>query len=165
MSAVERWRVGRHHAPLGVAFLLLAPVLALLGAAAASLPAADWVVAVWTGLCAGLAVLCLWLGCNALRGGLLVGPDGVTGQGMVLRRTLRWGDVVRFEAGIEQLAPNRPAAVVWARTRDGRLVTLPGSRVAGWIWNLERHKRVAAGVAAALNDRLRDRSRSGSVRP
>jgi hypothetical protein len=150
---VERWRVGRQ-APLAVAFLLLAPVFALLAVAGASLPG-GWAVAGMTGLCAALAALCLGLAINLLRGGLLVGPDGVTGQGMVLRRTLRCEEVVRFEAGVEELAPNRRAAVVWARLRDGRLVTLPGSRVEGWTWNLERHRRIAAGTAAALNERLR----------
>lgn len=68
-----------------------------------------------------------------------------------MRRTLRWEEVVR----VEELAPNRRAAVVWARLRDGRLVTLPGSRVEGWTWNLERHGRIAAGAGAALNERLR----------
>src|SRR5688572_20849531 len=105
MGSIERWRVGRQ-VPLAIAFLLPAPVPALLAVAAASLPVAHGAVAVWTGLCAALAVLCLGLAANLLRGGLLVGPDGVTGQGMVLRRTLRWDEVVRFEAGVEELAPN-----------------------------------------------------------
>jgi hypothetical protein len=78
---------------------------------------------------------------------------GLTGRGVVVSRRLRWQEVARFYQGVEELAPNKRAAVVQARLRSGRVVTVPGSRVERWTWNVDRHRAIAAGVAAALDER------------
>jgi hypothetical protein len=100
------------------------------------------------------------LAVNAARSGLWLDADGLTCQGILMRRRLRWTDVMAFASGVEEHLPNRPAAIALAKLRDGRYVALPGTRVEGFRWNLDRHKRVAAGLAAMLEERRRAGSRA-----
>jgi hypothetical protein len=83
---------------------------------------------------AALAIVSIAMAIRVLGSGLALDAHGVTGRGILVTRRLRWDDVARFHAGVEELAPNKPAAVVHARLRSGRVLTLPGSRVEGWTW-------------------------------
>jgi hypothetical protein len=150
-AAGERWRQAGRSRALATGFVLVAAPLVLVAAAARSTPApfaGDVAVA-----CLALAVVALALGLRVLLSGLSLDAHGVTGHGIVVTRRLRWDEVARFRAGVEELAPNKPAAVVHALLRSGRVVTLPGTRVDGWTWNLDRHRRIAAAVAAGLEER------------
>lgn len=150
-AAGERWRQSWRSRALASCYVLVAALLLLVATAARSTPApfaGEVAVA-----CLALAIVAVVLGSRVLRSGLSLDSHGVTGRGIVVTRRLRWDDVARFHAGVEELARNRPAAVVHARLRSGLVVTLPGTRVEGWTWNLDRHRRTAAAVAAALEER------------
>jgi hypothetical protein len=124
----------------------------VLVAAAARSTAAPFAGEVAVG-CIVLAVFSVVMATRVLRSGIALDAHGVTGRGIVVSRRLRWEEVMRFYAGLEELAPSKPAAVVHARLRTGCVVVLPGTRVEGWTWNLDRHRAIAAGVAAALEAR------------
>jgi hypothetical protein len=151
--AGERWRLRLQGGALATGLVASGALLALVAAAAATTAPARVMEPIAV-LAAAVAAVVFALAANAARSGLRLDADGVTGQGLLLRRRLRWCDVARFVAGVEELAPNRPAAVVCARLRDGRYVTLPGTRVEGFRWNLDDHRLVAAGLADGLNRRL-----------
>jgi hypothetical protein len=155
-AAGERWRHAGRARALAACYLLVAAPLVLVAVAARSTPA-PITDAVAIG-CLALALVSAVLALRVLNSGLALDAHGVTGHGMVVSRRLRWNEVVRFQPGIEELAPNKPAAVVQARLRSGRVVTLPGTRVEGWTWNLDRHRMITAAVAEALEERRRARS-------
>jgi hypothetical protein len=162
-AAGEQWRHAGRSRALAAGHLLAAALFALIAAAARSTPApfADDVAVA----CVVLAVVSVVLALRVLDSGLSLDADGVTGRGIVVSRRLRWDDVARFYGGVEELTPNKPAAVVHARLRGGRVVTLPGTRVEGWKWNLDRHRRIVAGVASALDERRRMSANERSIHP
>ena len=155
----ERWQLRRQSRLLAAGLLLTAVVLACTAVAALSSVAhTTFEHDLFTGIaigCSALATLALGLAINAARSGLRLDEDGLTCRGLVLRRRLRWSDIVAFTSGVEEHLPNRPAAIALAKLRDGRYVTLPGTRVEGLRWNLDEHKRVAAAIAATLEEHRR----------
>jgi hypothetical protein len=159
-GASERWRYDFAARALACGGFAAAALAALIGATAAAAPALtaseETVYDAVAGLCGALALVSLGLAVAALRSGLVLDAVGITGRGIVMRRRLRWRDIAGFRAGVEELAPNKPSAVVHVKLVDGRWRTLPGTRVEGWLWNIDRHRRTAAAVAAALErERLR----------
>jgi hypothetical protein len=152
-AAGEHWRHARRTRALAAGYLLTSAPFVLVAAAARS-TAAPFAGEVAVG-CIVLAVFSVVMATRVLRSGIALDAHGVTGRGIVVSRRLRWEEVVRFYAGVEELAPRKPAAVVHARLRTGRVVVLPGTRVEGWTWNLDRHRAIATSVAAALEDRRR----------
>jgi hypothetical protein len=161
-AAGERWRQAGRARALAAGYAVTAALLVLVAAAAGSTPAPFFREVAVASL--ALAAITAVLGVRVLVSGLSLDAHGVTGRGIVVSRRLRWDDVARFLPGVEELAPNKPAAVVHARLRDGRVVTLPGTRVEGWTWNLDRHRAIAAGIATALEERRQAAVRSRSAR-
>ena len=159
-GATQRWRFDFAARALACGGFAAAALAALIGFAATAAPAStasqETVFDVVAVLCGALAFVSSGLAVAALRSGLVLDAVGIRARGIVMHRRLRWRDIAGFRAGVEELAPNKPSAVVHVKLANGRWRTLPGTRVEGWLWNIDRHRRTAAAVAAALeHERLR----------
>jgi hypothetical protein len=155
----ERWQLHRQGRLLAGALVATAALLGCVALSAlssrAQTPAEHDVFTVVGMVAIALAALAIGLAVRVARSGLWLDADGLTCRGILLHRRLLWRDVVAFATGVEAHLPNRPAAITLAKLRDGRYVALPGTRVEGFRWNLDEHKRLTAAIAATLEERRR----------